>query len=154
MVDNMAKTRTAKKTPKKPKIPQKPKKAGTIAAIGRRKTATARVWLYPEKGSLVVNGQPIEDYFPGKVAETFYLRPFQVTTTLGKFRAKIRVAGSGKSGQLGAVVHGLSRALLGHEPEFRAQLKKYGFLTRDARKKERKKPGLMGARKGKQSPRR
>lgn len=142
------------KKPKKTKRTKKSEKIKPIVAVGRRKTATARVWLYPEKGPLVVNGQPIQDYFPGKVAETLYMRPFQVTTSVGKFRAKIKVSGSGRSSQLGAVVHGLSRALLAFDASFRPQLKKYRLLTRDARAKERKKPGLMGARKAKQSPKR
>lgn len=144
----------AKEKIKKTKKTKKTKEIKPITAVGRRKTATSRVWLYPEKGPILVNGQPIQDYFPGKVSEAFYLRPFQVTTNLGKFRAKIKVTGSGKSGQLGAVVHGLSRALLAFDENFRPQLKKHGLLSRDAREKERKKPGLMGARKAKQSPKR
>lgn len=144
----------ADKKLKKTKKGKRSTKIKPIVAVGRRKTATARVWLYPKKGPLLVNGRLIQDYFPGKIAETLYLRPFQVTTSLGKFRAKIKVNGSGKSGQLGAVVHGLSRALLAFDENLRPQLKKHGLLTRDAREKERKKPGLMGARKAKQSPRR
>lgn len=144
----------ATKQTKKAKEARKTKGVKPVVAIGRRKTATARIWLYPEKGPIFVNGQPIQDYFPGKAAETFYRRPFQVTTTLGKFRAKIKVNGSGKSGQIGAVVHGFSRALLAFDENYKPQLKKYGLLTRDAREKERKKPGLMGARKAKQSPKR
>ena len=142
------------KKPKKTKKAKKPEKIKPIIAVGRRKTAVARVWLYPEKGPLVVNQMPIEKYFSGEVAKRFYLRPFSVTNTLGKFRAKIKVEGSGKSGQLGAVVHGLSRALLAYNPEFRPVLRKHGLLTRDSRMKERKKPGLLGARKAKQSPKR
>ena len=143
-----------KKAKEKPKKTKKPEKIKPIVAVGRRKTATARVWLYPEKGPLIVGGRPIQNYFPGKVAETLYMQPFRVTATLGKFRAKIRVSGSGKSGQLGAVVHGLSRALVAYDSSHRGQLKKYGLLTRDDRMKERKKPGLLGARKAKQSPKR
>lgn len=142
-----------KKT-KKVKETKKAKRVRPIVAVGRRKTATARVWLYSEKGPFFVNGQPVQDYFPGKAAEAFYIRPFQITTTLNKFRVKARVSGSGKSGQLGAVVHGLSRALLAFDENFKPQLKKHGLLTRDSRKKERKKPGLLGARKAKQSPKR
>lgn len=146
-----------KKTEQKPKKTKKTKKTAeikSVVAVGRRKTATARVWLYPGKKDLIVNEIPIKDYFPAIAAQAAYLRPFQVTTTMGKFGAKIKVEGSGKSGQLGAVVHGLARALLAYDENYRAQLKKYGLLTRDSRKKERKKPGLLGARKAKQSPKR
>lgn len=147
----------AKKTTKETKKAKKTRKAKgvkPVVAIGRRKTATARVWLYSEKGPFFVNGQLVQNYFPGKVAEASYVRPFQITTTLNKFRVKVRVSGSGKSGQLGAVVHGLSRALLAFDENLRPQLRKHGLLTRDSRKKERKKPGLLGARKAKQSPKR
>lgn len=156
----MTKKKVAKPKPKKTEKPKKtkkvkkPRKLRPIVAVGRRKTATARVWLYSEKGPFFVNGQPVQNYFPGKAAEAFYIRPFQITTTLNKFRVKARVSGSGKSGQLGAVVHGLSRALLAFDENFKPQLKKHGLLTRDSRKKERKKPGLLGARKAKQSPKR
>lgn len=148
------KTEEKDKAVKKAKKVKKAAKIEPVVAVGRRKTATARVWLYPGKGDLTVNGRSIKDYFPGKVAETLYLRPFRLTATLDKFWAKIRVMGSGKSGQLDAVVHGLSRAILATDSGFREELKKNGLLSRDARKKERKKPGLMGARKGKQSPKR
>jgi small subunit ribosomal protein S9 len=140
--------------PKKTKKTQKTKEVKSIMAVGRRKTAIARVRLYPKKGNLTVNGKPIEDYFPGQEAAASYLRPFQATTTLGQFSGNIKVSGSGKSGQLGAVVHGLARALLVFDETCKPQLKKHGLLTRDPRGKERKKPGLLGARKAKQSPKR
>ena len=142
---------------RKPKKASGKKKTGEvkpIVAVGRRKRAVARIWLYPEKGPLVVNQKKIEEYFPGEVAKAFYLKPFLLTNTLGRFRAKIKVEGSGKSGQLQAVVHGLSRALLAFDENFKPRLKKHGLLTRDPREKERKKPGLLGARKAKQSPKR
>lgn len=125
-------------------------------ALGRRKTATARVRLFKGKGETLVNGQPIGDYFPGKVAEIAYLRPFQLTKTEGKYYATIKVAGSGKNGQLEALVHGLARALDRANKElYHPTLKQHKLFTRDPRKRERRKPGQMGrARKKKQSPKR
>jgi small subunit ribosomal protein S9 len=132
------------------------KKKQYIYALGRRKAATARVRLFKGKGETLVNGQPIGDYFPGKVAEIAYLRPFHLTETEGKYYATIKVAGSGKNGQLGAVIHGLARALdKANKEVYHSDLKKHKLLTRDPRKRERRKPGQMGrARKKKQSPKR
>ncbi|GAG29615.1 unnamed protein product, partial [marine sediment metagenome] len=90
---------------------------------------------------------PIEEYFPGPKTATKYLRPFQVTVTVGKFVASIKVEGGGRSGQLDAVVHGIARALEKFDPELRPALKKEGLLRRDPRKKERKKYWLRKARK-------
>jgi len=126
-----------------------------IHAHGRRKTATARVRIYHGKGEIIVNDKPIEEYFPGEVAKKFYQRPFQETGTLGKFKVMVKVEGSGKSGQLGAVVHGIANALIRLNPDFKSQLKKAGLVTRDPRAKERRKYGLaQKARKGKQHPKR
>jgi len=132
------------------------KKGNFVFAVGRRKTAVARVRLFKGKGEILVNDQPIAKYFSHKQAELFYLKPFQVTNTLGKFHATIKVEGSGLSGQLGAVVHGLARALDKLDKEaYHAVLKKNKLLTRDPRAKERRKVGQMGkARKKKQSPKR
>lgn len=145
----------AKKTVKTKRVKRGRKKAYTYA-IGRRKTATARVRLFKGKGNLMVNEQPIEKYFPGEINKIIYLRPFKVTETEGKYDATIKVEGSGKSGQLGAVVHGLARALDKENPEvYHLPLKKAGLLTRDPRMKERRKPGLaQKARAKKQSPKR
>jgi len=128
------------------------KKVAFYSGTGRRKTAVARVWLYekekkPDIQGLTVNEKPISEYFPGKEAEKKYMRPFQVTTTLGKFVASIKVEGGGRSGQLDAVVLGIARALEKFNPEFRPALKKEGLLTRDPREKERKKYWLRKARK-------
>jgi small subunit ribosomal protein S9 len=122
------------------------------SGTGRRKTAVARVWLYekeerPDLDGLLINDQPIEEYFPGEKAATKYLRPFQLTVTVGKFVGTIKAEGGGKSGQLDAVVLGLARALENYDPEFREQLKKEDLLTRDPREKERKKYFLRKARK-------
>jgi small subunit ribosomal protein S9 len=132
------------------------KKGDFVFAVGRRKTAVARVRLFKGKGEILVNDQPINKYFSNQQAELFYLKPFQVTDTLGKFHATIKVEGSGLSGQLGAVVHGLARALDKLDKEaYHTALKKNKLLTRDPRAKERRKVGQMGkARKKKQSPKR
>jgi small subunit ribosomal protein S9 len=137
-------------------MPKKTKKSNYIYSVGRRKTASARVRLYPKKGPILVNDVPIEQYFPLEVYKTFYLEPFRITDTQEKYSASIKVIGSGKTGQLGAVVHGLSRALAkADEKKYRPLLKKRGFLTRDPRMKERRKPGLaQSARARKQSPKR
>ena len=126
-----------------------------IQAIGRRKEAVARVRLIPGKGQIVVNGIPIENYFPSEASKTKYLKPFHLTKSQDKYFASIKVAGSGKSGQLDAVIHGIARALNAADRDFRPFLKRAGLLTRDPRVKERRKYGLaQKARKGKQSPKR
>lgn len=140
----------------KAKEKTKSRKKTYVWSVGRRKTAAARVRLYHGKGETLVNQLPIEEYFPGKVAQVAYQGPFLVTNTLGKYYATVKVVGSGKAAQLGAVVHGLSRALdKENQTLYHQTLKKANLLTRDARKKERSKPGQMGkARKQKQSPKR
>jgi small subunit ribosomal protein S9 len=132
------------------------KKPNYIYARGRRKTATARVRLYSKKGPILVNGQPIKEYFPDKISKITYLKPFDCTNTVGKFSATIKVEGSGKNGQLGALTHGLARALAQvNEKQYRPALKKEGLLTRDPRMRERRKVGTGGrARRQKQSPKR
>jgi small subunit ribosomal protein S9 len=127
-----------------------------IYAVGRRKTATARVRLFPKKGDLIINGMPAGKYFSGDRAKIEYTKPLLVTKTLGKYSFSIKVEGSGISGQIGAVSHGLARALAKFNlEEFRPILKKHGLLTRDSRKKERTKVGTGGkARRKKQSPKR
>lgn len=152
------------------KIVKKIQKLPTFyQAIGRRKTATARVRLYPavkEKvvinglslspDQIIVNGKPIKEYFRGSIFEKLYFEPFKATNTMGRFAATIKVDGSGLMGQLGAVVHGISRVLYKIDREtYRPILKSNGLLTRDPRMKERRKAGLAGkARAGKQSPKR
>ncbi len=127
-----------------------------IYAVGRRKTATARVRLFLKEGDKLVNGQPVGQYFPGEINRTLYLQPLVLTKTDGKFSFSAKVEGSGKHAQLEALVHGLSRALVLHDSEnHRPILKPHGFLTRDARKRERRKVGTGGkARRQKQSPKR
>ena len=114
---------------------------------GRRKTATARVRLIPDgTGAAVVNRKPLDDYFDREVMKMMIMQAFELTETAGKFDLYANVRGGGKAGQAGAIRHGISRALLQADPELRQILKKAGFLTRDARMKERKKYGQKGAR--------
>ena len=123
-------------------------------AVGRRKTAVARVRLYPGKGDFTVNGKPVTEYFKGPYASYVFNQIFKVTNTVGKFSVTVLVTGSGPTGQLGAVSLGIARALCEFDPNLRVDLRKNGFTTRDPRMKERKKPGLPGARKKKSSPKR
>ena len=121
--------------------------AVTYRATGKRKTSVARVILAPGVGRVAINGREIDQYFGRKVLETIALMPLETTRTAGKFDVKANVYGGGISAQAGAVRHGIARALCEADPERRASLKRAGFLTRDARKKERKKYGQPGARK-------
>ncbi len=116
-------------------------------ATGKRKTAIARVWIIPGSGNITVNKKAFDDYFDVDTARIIVERPFVVTGTLGKFDVKTTVRGGGKSAQAEAIRHGIAKALLEVNPEFRPALKKEGLITRDARVKERKKYGLAGARK-------
>ncbi len=117
---------------------------------GRRKTAIARVRLYPGNGNVKVNDKSLPDYFGKAVNESLILQPLRTTNLLHKFNVVATVEGGGKSGQAGALSHGIARALLASDENLRALLRKGGFLTRDPRVKERKKPGLRRARKAKQ----
>lgn len=116
-------------------------------ATGRRKTAVARVWIWPGEGKLVVNKRPIEDYFTLASWRTDIAKPFVVTATEGKFDVFSTVKGGGITGQMGALRHGIARALEQVDGSYRSALKKAGLLTRDPRMKERKKYGQPGARK-------
>ena len=113
---------------------------------GRRKTATARTRLYAGSGAITVNGRAYDDYFPRKTLQMIIRQPLLLTKTADKFDVRVNVAGGGVTGQAEAVRHGISRALLSVDPALRGALKRAGFLTRDARKKERKKYGLRAAR--------
>jgi len=115
---------------------------------GRRKTAVARVRLLPNgTGKIIVNGRPIEGYFHRATSRMTLMQPLSLTENEGKFDLKVSVCGGGEVGQAEAVKHGLSRALIRFSPELRPTLKRAGYLTRDARVKERKKYGQPGARK-------
>ncbi|WP_320172304.1 30S ribosomal protein S9 [Maridesulfovibrio sp.] len=115
-------------------------------ATGRRKNAVARTRLYQGSGAILVNGKPYEEYFPRKTLQMIVQQPLKLTKTLGKFDIKVNADGGGVAGQAQAVRHGISRALIELDPELRPVLKRAGLLTRDARKKERKKYGQPGAR--------
>jgi small subunit ribosomal protein S9 len=117
---------------------------------GRRKTAVARVRLVPGEGKVVINGRPMDDYLGLKTLELIVMQPLKLTETASKYDVVAKVAGGGVSGQAGALRHGIARALLRADAEFRPALKKAGFLTRDPREKERRKYGLKKARKASQ----
>ena len=109
---------------------------------GRRKSAVARVYLMPGKGNIVINKRGIDDYFGLETLKLIVRQPLELTSTLGKFDVRVSVFGGGYTGQAGAIRHGISRALLIADGDFRQPLKRAGFLTRDPRMKERKKYGL------------
>ena len=113
---------------------------------GRRKSATARVFLRPGTGEITVNKRKFEDYFKNETHRMVIRQPLHLTDSVGKFDILVNVDGGGPAGQAGAVRHGLTRALMELNPEFRSRLKKAGFVTRDPRAKERKKYGQKGAR--------
>lgn len=123
-------------------------KSGTegFYATGRRKEATARVWVKPGTGAMIVNGRPLTEYFGRETSIMIINQPLQVLEQVNKVDMTVNVRGGGLSGQAGAIRHGLSRALTRLNPEFRPPLKKAGFLTRDSRAVERKKSGQPGAR--------
>ncbi|HIU63648.1 MAG TPA: 30S ribosomal protein S9 [Candidatus Avacidaminococcus intestinavium] len=122
----------------------------TYDATGRRKSSVARVRLVPGDGSIVINDRALEKYFGLKTLDLIIKQPLEVTETLGKYDVLANVNGGGISGQAGAIRHGIARALLKVDEEFRPTLKKAGLLTRDPREKERRKYGLKKARKASQ----
>jgi small subunit ribosomal protein S9 len=124
--------------------------SNTFYATGRRKTSSARVYLTKGKGKISVNDRSLEDYFGREVAQMLVKQPLKLLDLDEKVDLKIMVKGGGSFGQAGAIRHGISRALLEFDEELRPQLKQAGFLTRDPRKVERKKPGLKKARKREQ----
>ena len=117
---------------------------------GRRKHSVARVRMYPGTGKITINGRDIDEYFGLETLKLIVRQPMEITNTLGRFDIVCTVAGGGVSGQAGAIRHGVARALLSVNPEFRSTLKAAGFLTRDPRMKERKKYGLKAARRAPQ----
>jgi small subunit ribosomal protein S9 len=118
-----------------------------INATGRRKTSVARVFLRQGKGAILINGRSLEEYFGRETARMIVLQPFDMTQTGGGFDIEVNVTGGGSSGQAGAIRHGITRALMQVNSEFRSPLKKAGFVTRDPRAVERKKYGRHKARK-------
>ncbi|MBR4762560.1 MAG: 30S ribosomal protein S9 [Clostridia bacterium] len=117
---------------------------------GRRKSSVARVRVYQGSGKVTINERDIDDYFGLETLKLIVRQPLTVTDTVGKFDIVCRVAGGGVTGQAGAIRHGIARALLQADEQYRPALKKAGFLTRDPRMKERKKYGLKGARRAPQ----
>jgi len=118
-----------------------------FTATGRRKTSVARVFLRPGKGKILINSRSLEEYFGRETARMIVLQPFDLTQTSGSFDTDVNVVGGGNSGQAGAIRHGITRALMQVNPDFRSPLKKAGFVTRDPRAVERKKYGRHKARK-------
>ncbi|MBE5947947.1 MAG: 30S ribosomal protein S9 [Lachnospiraceae bacterium] len=117
---------------------------------GRRKKSIARVYLVPGKGNITINKRSIDEYFGFETLKVIVRQPLTVTETTDKFDVIVNVRGGGYTGQAGAIRHGISRALLQADADYRPALKKEGFLTRDPRMKERKKPGLKAARRAPQ----
>ncbi len=126
------------------------KAANNFYGTGRRKKSIARVYLKPGKGNITINKRDIDDYFGLETLKVIVRQPFVATGTAEKFDVLVNVRGGGYTGQAGAIRHGISRALLQADAEFRPVLKKAGFLTRDPRMKERKKYGLKAARRAPQ----
>jgi small subunit ribosomal protein S9 len=118
-----------------------------FTATGRRKTSVARVWLKQGKGLITINSRSLQEYFGRETARMVVLQPFDITQTGTSFDVDVNVKGGGSSGQAGAIRHGITRALMQANPEFRSPLKKAGFVTRDPRAVERKKYGRHKARK-------
>ncbi|MDR2782157.1 MAG: 30S ribosomal protein S9 [Holosporaceae bacterium] len=131
---------------KKGGVESKVDSVGRTYGTGRRKESTARVWIKPGNGNVVVNGRKLFDYFARSVLQALVLRPFLVAGRVGQYDVFCTVRGGGLSGQAGAIRHGVSRALADYEPDLRTVLKSEGLLTRDSRTVERKKYGLMKAR--------
>ena len=119
-------------------------------ATGRRKTSSARVYLKKGKGDITVNDKKLDEYFGRKVAQMLVMQPLELLGLTEKIDINVKVKGGGSFGQAGAIRHGISRALTMLDEDLRPQLKKAGLLTRDPRRVERKKPGLVKARKSKQ----
>ena len=118
----------------------------TFYATGKRKSAIAKTWLTPGSGQITVNKKPLDEYFRLDAAKMILAQPFVITNTTGDYDVKVKVLGGGITGQANAIRHGITRALIMANPDFRSPLKKAGFVKRDPRVKERKKYGQKGAR--------
>jgi len=121
--------------------------ANRYYGTGRRKSSTARVYLQPGSGQILVNKKPVDEYFGRETSRMIVRQPFVTTDLADKFDVKVNVSGGGPSGQAGAIRHGITRALMAYDEALRSTLRKAGYVTRDAREVERKKFGLHKARK-------
>jgi small subunit ribosomal protein S9 len=121
-------------------------KENVFYATGKRKTAIARTWIRPGNGVITINNRKLEDYFPTEAQRLILQQPLGMTNNLSSFDITVKVRGGGVTGQVGAVRHGITRALIDFDPDLRPSLKKAGFVKRDPRMKERKKYGQRGAR--------
>ena len=151
-MSNIEDKKVTSSTPVDLKDPDKPilDKLGRAYATGRRKTSVSRVWIKFGQPKIIVNGKPVEKYFLRKIYSSILEAPLTKTDNLDKVEIASTVSGGGLSGQAGAIRHGISRALVNLDPSLRKRLKKMGFLTRDARKVERKKFGKHKARRSPQ----
>jgi len=122
------------------------RKENVFYATGKRKTAIARTWLKPGNGTITVNDKPVDEYFKVPSAKRFLIQPLVMTNTVESYDVNVRVVGGGISGQAGAIRHGITKALIEVDGDFRAPLKRAGFVRRDPRAKERKKYGQRGPR--------
>ena len=125
-------------------------KSAKLYGTGRRKKSIARVYLVPGKGNITINKRSIDEYFGLETLKVIVRQPLAATETVDKYDVLVNVRGGGYTGQAGAIRHGIARALLQVDADFRPVLKKAGYLTRDPRMKERKKPGLKSARRAPQ----
>ena len=121
-----------------------------LLATGRRKTSAARVFMKPGKGTITVNGRPLDEFFGRKTGVMIVMQPLELVQMAGRFDIKVLVEGGGITGQAGAIRHGITRALMDYDSELRKPLRAAGFVTRDAREVERKKVGRRKARRGPQ----
>ena len=145
IVEKKVRKTTTKKTTKATKA-----KAQEFLGTGRRKCSVARVRITTGSGKIEINGKTIDEYFDLETLKTIVRQPLVLTETVNNVDVVVNIYGGGKTGQAGAIRHGITRALIEFRPELRAELKKAGFVTRDARKKERKKYGLKKARRAPQ----
>ena len=143
IVEKKVRKTTAKKATKVAKAPE-------FLGTGRRKCSVARVRVTTGSGKIEINGKTIDEYFDLETLKTIVRQPLVLTETLNNVDVVVNIYGGGKAGQAGAIRHGITRALIEFRPELRPELKKAGFVTRDARKKERKKYGLKKARRAPQ----
>lgn len=122
----------------------------TYLGTGRRKTSVARVYLTPGTGVITINHKPMAEHLPSELLQMVVRSPFEITATVDQFDVNVNVKGGGLTGQAGAIRHGITRALMEASQDYRPALKAAGFVTRDPRAKERKKPGLKAARRAPQ----